>query len=195
MLKIKEAVIVEGRYDKLKLANFLDTLIIETNGFGIYKNKEKLKFIKKLALERGIIVLTDSDHSGFQIRNFISSRIPKNCVKHIYVPDIYGKEKRKDKPSKEGKLGVEGMSEDLLEGLFRKHNVSVAQVSKGEPVTNYDLFEYGFSGTAHAKDNKKRLLKSLDLPEFLSTNSLLSYINSSMTKEEFISLAHNLNNK
>ncbi len=195
MLKIKEAVIVEGRYDKLKLANFLDTLIIETNGFGIYKNKEKLKFIKKLALERGIIVLTDSDHSGFQIRNFISSGIPKNCVKHIYIPDIYGKEKRKDKPSKEGKLGVEGMSEDLLEGLFRKHNVSAAQVSKGEPVTNYDLFEYGFSGTAHAKDNKKRLLKSLDLPEFLSTNSLLSYINSSMTKEEFISLAHDLNNK
>lgn len=100
MLKISQAVIVEGRYDKLKLSNFLDTLIIETNGFGIYKDKEKLKFIRKLAKERGIIILTDSDHSGFQIRNYIASGIPKEKIKHIYIPDIYGKEKRKNNPSK-----------------------------------------------------------------------------------------------
>lgn len=185
MLKIDEAVIVEGRYDKLKLSNILDTLIIETNGFGIYKDKEKLKFIRRLANERGIIIITDSDHSGFQIRNYISSSIPKDRIKHIYIPDIYGKEKRKATPSKEGKLGVEGMSESLLKELFEKENVKSTLSENKNPVTNYDLFELGISGTPNAKQNKKKLLEILDLPEFLSTNSLLSYINSSMTREEF----------
>lgn len=194
MLKINEAVIVEGRYDKLKLSNILDTLIIETNGFGIYKNKEKMKFIKKLALERGIIILTDSDHSGFQIRNFISAGIPKDCVRHIYIPDVFGKEKRKDKPSKEGKLGVEGMSEDLLLSLFERNHIKSQTVTNDNPVVNFDLYDLGFSGTENAKENKKKLLKALDLPEFLSTNSLLSYINSSMTKDEFISIAENIIN-
>lgn len=189
MLKINEAVIVEGRYDKLKLSNILDTLIIETNGFGIYKNKEKMKFIKRLAEERGIIIITDSDHSGFQIRNYLSKSIPKNRIKHIYIPDIYGKEKRKKAPSKEGKLGVEGMSEKLLADLFGKAQVSSEKVNILDPVTNFDLFDLGFSGTANAKQNKKKLLKQLDLPEFLSTNSLLSYINSAMSREEFFKLA------
>lgn len=184
MLKIEEAVIVEGRYDKLKLSNILDTLIIETNGFGIYKDKEKMKFIKRLANERGIIVLTDSDHSGFQIRNYISSGIPKDRIRHIYIPDIYGKEKRKSVPSKEGKLGVEGMSEDLLKELFEKENIKSTTTENKDPVTNYDLFELGISGVPNARENKKKLLKILDLPEFLSTNSLLSYINSTMTREE-----------
>lgn len=193
MLKIKEAVIVEGRYDKLKLSNILDTLIIETNGFSIYKNKEKLKFIRRLAEERGIIIITDSDHSGFQIRNYVSAGIDKNKIKHIYIPDIYGKEKRKDKPSKEGKLGVEGMSESLLKELFENADIS-SQVSVNEnPVTNYDLFELGLSGAPNAKEKKKELLKSLSLPEFLSTNSLLSYINSSMTKEDFYNKVNSLN--
>ncbi|MGN1421523.1 MAG: toprim domain-containing protein [Eubacterium sp.] len=188
MLKIDEAVIVEGRYDKLKLSNILDTLIIETNGFGIYNDREKLNFIRRLAKERGIIVLTDSDHSGFQIRNYISSGIPQDRIKHIYIPDIYGKEKRKSQPSKEGKLGVEGMSEELLKELFEKENVKSTFSENKNPVTNFDLFELGISGTPNAKQNKKKLLEMLDLPEFLSTNSLLSYINSSMTKEEFYNL-------
>ena len=143
MLKVKEAVIVEGKYDKIKLSNLLDALIIETNGFSVYKDKKKLAFIKKLANERGLIVITDSDHSGFQIRNYLSSVIPKDKIKHIYIPDIYGKEKRKKEPSKEGKIGVEG-------------------------------------------------IKSLNLPEFLSTSSLISYINSSMTKDEFYKYCDNL---
>ncbi len=192
MLKIKEAVIVEGKYDKLKLSNILDTLIIETNGFGIYNNKEKIKFIKKLALQRGIIVLTDSDHSGFQIRNFISAGIPKECVRHIYIPDIFGKEKRKDKSSKEGKLGVEGMSEELLLSLFESNNIISNAVTNDDSVTNLDLYDLGFSGTLNAKTNKKRLLKAMDLPEFLSTNSLLSYINSSMTKDDFLLIAEKI---
>lgn len=192
MLKISEAVVVEGRYDKLKLSNILDTLIIETNGFGIYKDKEKVKFIRRLAKERGIIVLTDSDHSGFQIRNYVSSGIPADKIKHIYIPDIYGREKRKAQPSKEGKLGVEGMSEELLLNLFEKANVSVKASEIENPVTNFDLYDLGFSGTDGAKQNKKKLLKALDLPEFLSTNSLLSYINSSMTREEFFNMAKDL---
>lgn len=192
MLKIKEAVIVEGRYDKLKLANILDTLIIETNGFGIYKNKEKLAFIKRLAEERGIIVITDSDHSGFQIRNYISSGIPAQQIKHIYIPDVMGKEKRKDKPSKEGKLGVEGMNDKLLLSLFEQAQVTVSESELTDPVTNFDLFDLGLSGTPNATKNKKKLLKSLDLPEFLSTNSLLSYINSTLTRDEFIILVNEL---
>lgn len=192
MLKIKEAVIVEGRYDKLKLSNIIDTLIIETNGFNIFNNKEKLNFIKKLAAERGIIILTDSDHSGFQIRNFISCGIPKSSIKHIYIPDIYGKEKRKQKPSKEGKLGVEGMSEDLLLSLFQQHNITCDVVKNDNPVTNFDLYDLGFTGKPNATENKKRLLSRLSLPEFLSTNSLLSYINSSMSREEFFTVANDV---
>lgn len=192
MLKIKEAVIVEGKYDKIKLASLLDTLIVETNGFGIYKNKQKMRFIRRLAEERGIIILTDSDHSGFQIRNYIASGIPRDRIKHIYIPDIYGIEKRKSRPSKEGKLGVEGIDDKILKKLFESVGVSSSHVDPPEnPVTNYDLFEMGFSGTADAKVKRKRLLKLLDLPEFLSTNSLLSYINSSMTREEFVKICAN----
>lgn len=192
MLKIKEAVIVEGRYDKIKLSNILDALIIETNGFGIYKDKQKLKFIKRLANERGIIVLTDSDHSGFQIRNYIAAGVPKNKIKHIYIPDIYGKEKRKKAPSKEGKLGVEGMNEEVLLELFNKANINAENVIIKNPVTNFDLYDLGFSGVSDAKQNKKKLLTALDLPEFLSINALLSYINSSMTREEFLLLCEKI---
>lgn len=195
MLKIKEAVVVEGRYDKLKLSNILDTLIIETNGFSIFKDKEKLKFIRKLAKERGIVVLTDSDHSGFQIRNYISNGISEDCIKHIYIPDIYGKEKRKKEPSKEGKLGVEGMSEKLLLELFEKAQISSRFTHNENPVTNYDLMVLGFSGVANAKENKRALLKYLDLPEFLSTSSLLSYINSSMNRDEFLEISKSIGNK
>lgn len=192
MLKIKEAVIVEGRYDKLKLSNFLDTLIIETNGFSIYKDKEKRRFIRRLAQERGIIILTDSDHSGFQIRNYIADGIPKDKIKHIYIPDIYGKEKRKNRPSKEGKLGVEGMCDEYLIKLFNDIGVSHESVDAKNPITNFDLFDLGLSGRENATQNKKMLLRKLDLPEFLSTNSLLSYINSSMSRDDFIKICHEL---
>lgn len=186
MLKIKEAVIVEGRYDKLKLSNIIDTLIIETNGFAIYKDKQKLKFIRRLANERGIIVVTDSDHSGFQIRNYVSAGISKEKIKHIYIPDVFGKEKRKLKPSKEGKLGVEGIDDKLLLDLFKKADIAVTSIHKDNPITNFDLYDLGLSGTANSKENRRKLLKKLDLPEFLSTTSLLSYLNSSMTRAELI---------
>lgn len=185
MIKVKEAVIVEGKYDKIKLSNILDGLIVEINGFGIYKDKNRMKFIRKLAEERGIIIITDSDHSGFQLRNFIASSVGKDKVKHIYIPDVYGKEKRKDKPSKEGKIGVEGISDDVLRELFEKGGVVCLDANSENRITNYDLFEAGLSGAPNATQNKKKLLKKLNLPEFLSTNSLLSYLNSVMTRDEF----------
>lgn len=192
MIKVKEAVIVEGKYDKIKLSNILDALIIETNGFGIYKDKERLNFIRNLAKERGLIIITDSDHSGFQIRNFIANCAKNGSVKHIYIPDIYGKERRKLQPSKEGKLGVEGISDEILIRLFSDNGIKYESSQPREMITNYDLFEMGISGTPDAGKKKKKLLKQLELPEFLSTNSLLSCLNSMMSKAEFKKLAESL---
>ena len=185
-IKIEQAVIVEGKYDKIKLSNIIDAFIIETNGFGIFKDKEKLAFIKKLADERGIIILTDSDHAGFMIRNHLSSAIPKEKITNVYIPDIHGKEKRKSAPSKEGKLGVEGMSREILLEALKKANINCQSINKENSITNFDLFELGLSGTPNAKQNKKELLKKLELPEFLSTSALLSCINNMMTSEQFI---------
>lgn len=192
MIKVKEAVIVEGKYDKIKLSNILDALIIETNGFGIYKDKERLNFIRNLAKERGLIIITDSDHSGFQIRNFIANCAKNGSVKHIYIPDVYGKERRKLQPSKEGKLGVEGISDEILIRLFSDNGIKYESSQPREMITNYDLFEMGISGTPDAVKKKKKLLKQLELPEFLSTNSLLSCLNSMMSKAEFKKLAESL---
>lgn len=192
MIKINEAVIVEGKYDKIKLSNILDALIIETNGFGIYKDKERRDFIRRLAKERGLIILTDSDHSGFQIRNFIANCAKGGSVKHLYIPDVYGKERRKEQPSKEGKLGVEGISDDILIKLFSDNGVEYENSQTRELITNYDLFAAGISGTPQASKKKKKLLKQLNLPEFLSTNSLLDCLNSMMSKSEFEALLKSL---
>ncbi len=190
MIKVKEAVIVEGRYDKIKLSNLLDAFIVETNGFQIYKDKERLALIRKLAEEQGIILLTDSDHSGFQIRNYIANGIPAERIKHIYIPDVFGKEKRKAEPSKEGKLGVEGIDDETLIALFEKAGVKPSAAENRERITNYDLYAAGISGTPNAREKKKELLKKLNLPEFLSTNSLLTYLNSNYTKAEFEKLIY-----
>ncbi len=187
-LKLTQAVVVEGKYDKIKLSQLLDAYIIETNGFGLFKDKTRLAFIKKLAKERGIIVLTDSDHAGFMIRNYIASGIPKEQITQVYIPDVYGKEKRKQQPSKEGKLGVEGMSKAVLLAALERAGVTTEPVVNNNPVTHYDLYAAGLSGTPNAKEKKKKLLQALDLPEFLSTNSLLSCINHQMTKEAFLAL-------
>lgn len=189
MLKITQAVIVEGKYDKIKLSNIIDAFIIETNGFSIFKDKDKMRFIKQLADKQGIVVLTDSDHAGFMIRNYIASGVPKDKITHVYIPDIAGKEKRKDTPSKEGKLGVEGMTKDVILKAFEKANIQCKEVVKDNPIITADLFQLGYSGTPNAKQNKKKLLEKLQLPEFLSTNSLLSCLNSMMSKEEFYHLS------
>lgn len=190
-IKLSQAVIVEGKYDKIKLSGLIDAFIVETNGFGVFKDKNRLNFIKKLADERGIIILTDSDHAGFMIRNYISSGISKDKITNVYIPDIFGKEKRKSEPSKEGKLGVEGVSSRILLEALKKADITCGKSVNDNPVTKYDFYELGLTGTPDAKENRKKLLKKLDLPEFLSANSLLTCINSSMTREEFINLIKN----
>lgn len=184
-IKIHEAVIVEGRYDKIKLSNIIDAFILETDGFSIFKDKKKLAFIKKLALERGIVVLTDSDHAGFMIRSHIASAVPKSQIKNVYIPDVYGKEKRKAAPSKEGKIGVEGMSTEVILNAFEKAGVTASKVTCDNPVTTADFFELGLTGGADSKKKRKALCAELDLPEFLSVSSLISCINNMMSKEEF----------
>lgn len=184
-IKIHEAVVVEGRYDKIKLSNIIDAFILETDGFSIFKDKKKLSFIKKLALERGIVVLTDSDHAGFMIRSHISSAVPRSRIKNVYIPDVYGKEKRKAAPSKEGKIGVEGMSAEVILNAFEKAGVTASKVTCDNPVTTTDFFELGLTGGADSKKKRKELCAELDLPEFLSVSSLISCINNMMSKEEF----------
>lgn len=191
-IKLSEAVIVEGKYDKIKLSNILDAFIIETNGFAVFKDKTKLSFIKKLAKEREIIILTDSDHAGFMIRNYISSGVPKEQIKNVYIPDIFGKEKRKNAPSKEGKLGVEGMTKEVIVEAFSKAGITSSKSVCSDPVTTVDFYDLGLTGGAGSKAKRKALCKTLDLPEFLSTSSLISCINNFMTKEEFYSVCQNL---
>lgn len=191
-IKLTEAVIVEGKYDKIKLSNILDAFIIETNGFAVFKDKTKLSFIKKLAKERGIIILTDSDHAGFMIRNYISSGVPKEQIKNVYIPDIFGKEKRKNAPSKEGKLGVEGMTKEVIIEALSKAGITSSKSVCSDPVTTVDFYDLGLTGGAGSKAKRKALCKALDLPEFLSTSSLISCINNFMTKEEFYSVCQNL---
>lgn len=191
-IKLSEAVIVEGKYDKIKLSNILDAFIIETNGFAVFNDKTKLSFIKKLAKERGIIILTDSDHAGFMIRNYISSGVPKEQIKNVYIPDIFGKEKRKNAPSKEGKLGVEGMTKEVIVEALSKAGITSSKSMCSDPVTTVDFYDLGLTGGAGSKAKRKALCKTLDLPEFLSTSSLISCINNFMTKEEFYSVCQNL---
>lgn len=181
MIRIREAVVVEGKYDKIKLSNLLDTLLIETNGFGIYKDPQRLQFIKKMAAQRGVVILTDSDHAGFQIRSYLSGALPKEQVKHAYIPDVLGKERRKEAPSKEGKLGVEGIETQVLFTVLERAGVFCKESPlPRRQITNADLFNDGFSGRPDSKAKKKALLQMLDLPEFLSTNSFLETLNGMM---------------
>ncbi|MBQ8029705.1 MAG: DUF4093 domain-containing protein [Clostridia bacterium] len=194
MIKLSQAVIVEGKYDQIRLSGVLDALIVTTEGFSLFKNKEKQKFLRRLAKEKGIIVLTDSDSAGFLIRNFISSLIPGEQIVNVYIPDIYGKEKRKEKPSAEGKLGVEGVSEDIILKALEKAGVTAEKSSeKKRLITNIDLFEHGLSGRPNSKENRKRLFERLELPERLSTSSLIKILNSFITYDEFENVLKELN--
>ncbi len=188
MIKLDRPIIVEGKYDIIKLSNLIDGLIIKTDGFGIFKDKEKQKLLRRLAKEKGIIVLTDSDSAGFLIRNFIKSTVPEDKITHVYVPDIYGKEKRKTEKSKEGKLGVEGIEEQILLESFRKAGVFCCESESTERrlITNLDLYEWGLSGRDNSKEKRARLLKKLDLPERMSTSSIVKILNTFVTYEEFI---------
>jgi len=194
MIKVSEVVIVEGRYDKNTLSQIIDGTIIETEGFGIFSDKEKLNLFRKLAETRGLVVLTDSDGAGFVIRNFLKSSIDPKYIKHAYIPDIKGKEKRKNSPSKEGMLGVEGMSREILLSALQKAGVSVSEADCGshfEPITKTDLFETGLSGKKGSNDKRQELLRRLSLPSRLSPNAMLEVLNALMTREEFFELFEN----
>ena len=187
MIKINEAVIVEGKYDKIKLSAILDTVIIETDGFAIFKDKEKQKLIRFLSEKRGIIIMTDSDSAGFKIRSFIKNITKNENIKNVYIPDIYGKEKRKTEASKEGKLGVEGMKTDVIMTALTKAGVICAENEKNESreITRTDFFEDGISGRDNSSEIRKSLAKELDLPERISASSLLKIINTYMTYDEY----------
>ena len=185
MIKLKEAVIVEGKYDKIKLSSLVDGLIITTDGFGIFKDREKRELIKTLAKKRGIIILTDSDSAGFLIRSHIKGFVSEGEIKNVFIPDVFGKEKRKSAPSKEGKLGVEGMDRELLENALKKAGIVEEKTSpNAKKVLKSDLFEDGISGGADSKAKRTRLLKELGLPERMSANALLQAVNLLYTRDE-----------
>lgn len=186
MIKIKQAVIVEGKYDKIRLESLIDATIIQTDGFAIFKDKEKQQLIRRLADKNGILILTDSDSAGFRIRSFLGGSIPKENVIHAYIPDVLGKERRKDAPSKEGKIGVEGMRTQALVQALGKAGVLYEESEEPKKkVEMIDLYEDGLSGGENSQAKKAALLKSLDLPERLSTSSFLQLINTFMTYEEY----------
>ena len=186
MLKIREAIVVEGRYDKNTLSQIVDAPILETSGFGIFKDKEQMSLLRRVAERRGLIVFTDSDGAGFVIRNHIKSAIPGKYLKHAYIPDVYGKEKRKTAPGKEGKLGVEGLSPEILIDSLRRAGATIeGEDSLGNKgITKQDLMALGLSGGANAGARRQPLLKKLGLPERMSTNAMLQALNLLCSLEE-----------
>jgi len=195
LLKIKEAIIVEGRYDKIKLKNLVDTTIIETNGFRVFSDKEKQTLIRKIAQTRGILVFTDSDSAGFVIRNFLRGAVDKSKIKHCYIPQINGKEKRKAHGSKEGFLGVEGVSDEVIIDAIRKSGATIigeeSQAQSGE-ITKSDLYRLGLTGRENSEKLRKALLKNLGIPSYLTTNAMLSAINCLYSLEELKNIVENL---
>ena len=196
MIKIKEAIIVEGKYDIQKLNHIVDTCIIETNGFRIFKDKQKVELIKDLAYKNGIIILTDSDSAGFIIRNYLKGTIPNEYIKHAYIPEIKGKEKRKNKYSKEGILGVEGIEKDIILDSLRKANATFINnqdnIKSRDKITNIDLYELGLCGRDNSKQYRLSLLKYLNLPKYLSTKSLLNVLDVNLDKESLINICKNI---
>lgn len=188
MLQINQAIIVEGKYDKIKLSSLVKAVIIPTHGFRIFKDTELLELIRYYAVTTGILILTDSDRAGFQIRSFLKGAIPEGDIRNIYIPDVFGKEKRKAHPSAEGKLGVEGIDADILREAFRKAGVLTESVPATEPITKTDLYLAGLNGTPDCAEARRALQRSLGLPSMLSAGALLEVLNAMMTREEFLKL-------
>ena len=190
MVKIREAIVVEGRYDKNTLSQIVDAPILETSGFGIFKDKKQMALLRQVAQKRGLIVFTDPDGAGFVIRNHIKSAIEPKYLKHAYIPDIMGKERRKKTAGKEGKLGVEGVSPEIILEALRRSGATIEgeEVSAQRQITKQDLMELGLSGGADAGAKRLALLKKLDLPEHMSANAMLQALNLLYSLEELKSL-------
>ena len=187
MIKIRQAVIVEGKYDKIRLESLIDATIIQTDGFAIFKDKEKQRLIRRLAEKNGILILTDSDSAGFKIRSFLGGCVPKDKVIHAYIPDVLGKEKRKDTPSKEGKIGVEGVSEDVIMQALANAGVLYENCDEPErPITKLDLYYAGLTGGENSTEKRAALLKFYALPSRLTTNSLVKVLNCITTYDRFL---------
>lgn len=197
MVKIKEAIVVEGRYDKNTLSQILDATILETSGFGIFKNKEQMALLRRVAEVRGLIVFTDADGAGFVIRNHIKSAIPNQYLKHAYTPDILGKERRKSAPGKEGKLGVEGMTRDVILDSLRRAGATfedeTAEKTAGE-ITKADLMDLGLYGPG-SNERRGALIKKLGFPEKISTNGFLQAVNLLYTKNELTTIVEKMENE
>ena len=196
MVRIREAILVEGRYDKNTLSQIVDAAIFETSGFGIFKNREQMALLRRVAEKQGLIVFTDPDGAGFVIRNHIKSAIPGKYLKHAYIPDIPGKERRKAAPGKEGKLGVEGMPPEIILKALRDCGATMDGEEKvhREPVTKQDFVDMGLSGGPGSSEKRKALLKKLNLPEHMSSNAMLQAVNLLYTREEFAELAGQIHN-
>ncbi len=194
--RVKEAVVVEGRYDRNALSQAVDALILETAGFGVFRDGERLALLRRLAETRGLIVLTDSDGAGFVIRNYLKGTIPPQQVKHAYIPDVYGRERRKRTPGREGKLGVEGMPPEVLRQALLRAGATVLGEEEPSPagggITPADLMAWGLSGTRNAAGRRAALLKKLDLPEHMSAKALLAVLNALYTRPEAEKLIKNL---
>ena len=189
MLKVKEVIVVEGKYDKQQLSGFISGTIVTTSGFRIFKDKEKQTLIRRLSEEKGIVIMTDSDSAGLVIRNFLKGIVPGVLIKNCYVPQILGKEKRKSEPSKEGYLGVEGLSTEILEEALRKCGVGVGESDTNVPrvpITKSDLYELGLSGRENSSQLRRGLMADLGLPTYLSANAFLEVINSLYSREEIL---------
>lgn len=198
MVKIKEAIVVEGRYDRNTLSQIVDAAIFETNGFGIFKNKEQMALLRTVAQKRGLIVLTDSDGAGFVIRNHLKSAIPGAHLKHAYIPDIAGKEKRKAAPGKEGKLGVEGMRPEVILEALRACGATFDDETQDSPrtaITKQDFVELGLSGGTDSSVKRLCVQKTMNLPEHMSANALLQALNLLMTADELRNLVTTLEKK
>lgn len=194
MIRIREAIIVEGRYDKNTLSQIVDAPILETSGFGIFKDKQQMKLLRQVAEKRGLIVFTDSDGAGFVIRNHIKSAIDGKYLKHAYIPDIPGKERRKSAPGKEGKLGVEGMTPQIILNALRRAGATMdgEVVTTLSQITKQDMMELGLSGGKDSSSLRGMLLRKLDLPEHMSANAMLQALNLLYSKEEISQLVVNL---
>ena len=191
MIKISQAIVVEGRYDKNTLSQIVDAPIFETSGFHIMKDKATQALLRRVAMERGLIVFTDSDGGGFVIRNFLKQIIPPQYLFHAYIPDIYGKEKRKSVPGKEGKLGLEGMSRDVILTALENCGANF-HPSEKQPITKQHLFALGLSGQANSSILRKQLLKKLELPEHMSANAMLQALDVLYSPEELADILKEL---
>lgn len=196
MYKVKETIIVEGTYDKIKLSGFIDGVIFTTNGFGIFARRDILKSIKTMAEKTDIVILTDSDSAGFKIRSFVKQYIPEQYVKHAYIPEIKGKEKRKAKPGKEGILGVEGISEEIIIDALKKAGCTIDGVEgntkSAREITKADFYAFGLSGGANSSELRRALARELGLPTKISANMLLDVVNRLLDYDEFSQIVKSL---